>query len=407
MEIDVTQDCDATAAVQFVTVVDDNSGAGTGHNTHNNLISQGRKQHHALRQQAKRRRKNTTIAASGGCGGGTASIAPSHPSVPRIIVKPLPPPPAREMAEKSQRSFNILQPMEEVTVSTTATALPLRTMPTMREVLASIPGFSIKAPKKRNNKKLSAAVQLEQTKEGCIDLETPDSILVNTNLRSLLNKYTFSLLPPLYQHKLVQLLPNVDRQMVTNTSDSLRLQPSSLNNEFFARACLEWQERLAEGEFTPEHQQKLRSEADRERSKLDPWKLKHFEPIWGDRNGYLHYDLSNDPNLLQQQQSTTTSATTQEQRTSTNSNLRPPIKTTIKLRPSTSTSTHHSSSHSRSASLRNSANCYSASSYSSGSTSSGSSSSLNSSPVKRLRTVGAMTSGDRCWHVERCATSTF
>lgn len=27
---------------------------------------------------------------------------------------------------------------------------------------------------------------------------------------------------------------------------------------------------------------KLKSEAEKEKSKLDPWKLKHFEPIWGE-----------------------------------------------------------------------------------------------------------------------------
>lgn len=52
-----------------------------------------------------------------------------------------------------------------------------------------------------------------------------------------------------------------------------RLSASGLNNEFFARACLEWKERLAEGEFTPENQQKLKTEAEKEKSKLDPWKV--------------------------------------------------------------------------------------------------------------------------------------
>ncbi|CAD7012307.1 unnamed protein product [Ceratitis capitata] len=104
---------------------------------------------------------------------------------------------------------------------------------TMREVLASIP-----------------AAQIEQTKDGKIDLETPDSILASTNLRALLNKQTFSMLPPLYQYNLIQLLPSVDREAIeierktntdsTVTMDSIKLGPSSLNNEFFARACLEW-----------------------------------------------------------------------------------------------------------------------------------------------------------------------
>lgn len=150
----------------------------------------------------------------------------------------------------------------------------------MREVLASIPGFSLK-PRRRTNKKMSTAAQIEQTREGCIDLETPDSILVSTNLRDLLNKETFCLLPPLYQYKLVQLLPSVDRPVIDNDTETIRLNSSSLTNEFFARACLEWRERLGEGEFTPENQLKLRTEAEKEKIKLDPWKLKHFEPIWG------------------------------------------------------------------------------------------------------------------------------
>ncbi|KAK4871428.1 hypothetical protein RN001_016464 [Aquatica leii] len=42
------------------------------------------------------------------------------------------------------------------------------------------------------------------------------------------------------------------------------------------------------GRVYAENQQKLKIEADKERSRLDPWKLKHFEPIWGDRsNGEL------------------------------------------------------------------------------------------------------------------------
>lgn len=55
------------------------------------------------------------------------------------------------------------------------------------------------------------------------------------------------------------------------------MSSSGLNNEFFARACLEWRERLAEGEFTPENQQKLKAEAEREKSKLDPWKVQKHD----------------------------------------------------------------------------------------------------------------------------------
>lgn len=51
------------------------------------------------------------------------------------------------------------------------------------------------------------------------------------------------------------------------------LNSSVLNNEFFAQACIEWTDRLAEGEFTPENQQKMKMDIDREKSKLDPFKV--------------------------------------------------------------------------------------------------------------------------------------
>jgi additional sex combs-like protein len=80
----------------------------------------------------------------------------------------------------------------------------------MQEVLASIPGFNLKH-RKKTARKLSAAAQLEQTKEGLIDLETPDSIFAVLNLSKLLTQETLAQLPLLYQQKLLQLLPEVDR----------------------------------------------------------------------------------------------------------------------------------------------------------------------------------------------------
>ncbi|XP_065214391.1 polycomb protein Asx-like isoform X2 [Planococcus citri] len=201
---------------------------------------------HALRQQAKRRRKNTTIAAG------------NSASVPRYVAT------SDNTEEESDNRFK--EPTK------------------MIDVLPTIPDFRIKH-RKRTNKKLSTAAQLEQTKEGCVDLETPDSILLQTNLRDLLNKHTFSSLPPFYQYKLVQLLPQVDRIPVGTQSECvLRLNPTGLSNEFFNRACTEWKERLAEGEFTLENQQRRKQELEREKNKLDPWKVKHFEPIWGENS---------------------------------------------------------------------------------------------------------------------------
>lgn len=50
-------------------------------------------------------------------------------------------------------------------------------------------------------------------------METPDSILVNTNLRALINKHTFSILPPECQQRLLRLLPEVDRQVISHVFD--------------------------------------------------------------------------------------------------------------------------------------------------------------------------------------------
>ncbi|XP_024227070.1 polycomb protein Asx isoform X1 [Bombus impatiens] len=204
---------------------------------------------HALRQQAKRRRKNTTIAAG------------NSRTLPRIVVKPLPPPPPNDPPS----------PVNNVQHINTSKSDIEEPAATMREVLASLPGFSLKSGRRRSTKRLSATAQLEA---GLVDLESPASILASTSLRALLNRHTFQGLPPLYQRKLAQLLPAVDRQDAAT---------SGLNNEFFARACLEWRKRLAEGEFTPENQQRLKMEAERDKNKLDPWKVKHFEPIWGEK----------------------------------------------------------------------------------------------------------------------------
>uniref|UniRef100_A0A4W5LBR5 DEUBAD domain-containing protein n=1 Tax=Hucho hucho TaxID=62062 RepID=A0A4W5LBR5_9TELE len=88
--------------------------------------------------------------------------------------------------------------------------------------------------------------QLKRTKCAEIDVETPDSILVNTNLRALINKHTFSVLPTECQQKLLTLLPEVDQQACMD--GLLKVTSSALNNEFFTSAAQSWKERLAEGQ---------------------------------------------------------------------------------------------------------------------------------------------------------------
>ena len=67
---------------------------------------------------------------------------------------------------------------------------------------------------------MSMAAQIQQIKEGSVDLENPTSILVNTNLKPLLNMHTFAMLPPAYQYQLIKLLPECDQ--INGPENSLR-----------------------------------------------------------------------------------------------------------------------------------------------------------------------------------------
>nr|XP_040056159.1 putative Polycomb group protein ASXL2 isoform X1 [Gasterosteus aculeatus aculeatus] len=125
------------------------------------------------------------------------------------------------------------------------------------------------------------AGQLRRTK--CkIDVETPDSILVNTNLRAIINKHTFSVLPPDCQQRLLKLLPEVDRQACMDGLQ--KVTSSALNNEFFTSAAQSWKERLAEGEFTPELQLRIRQEIEKEK-RVELWKDGFFENYYGENSG--------------------------------------------------------------------------------------------------------------------------
>ncbi|XP_072100456.1 putative Polycomb group protein ASXL3 [Mobula birostris] len=130
--------------------------------------------------------------------------------------------------------------------------------------------------------KRSSSGQLKRTRGEEIDVETPGSILVNTNLRALINKHTFASLPHHFQQQLLILLPEVDRQI--GCDGVSRLSASALNNEFFAYAAQGWKERLAEGEFTPEMQLRIRQEIEKEK-KVEQWKEKFFEQYYGEKLG--------------------------------------------------------------------------------------------------------------------------
>ncbi|KAI4878657.1 hypothetical protein NFI96_019362 [Prochilodus magdalenae] len=115
-----------------------------------------------------------------------------------------------------------------------------------------------------------------------VDFETPGSILVNTNIRALINMRTFAAFPPHSQQQLLQLLPEVDRQV--GPDGMARLSSSALNNEFFTHASQSWKDRLAEGEFTHEMQVRFRQEMEKEK-KVEAWKEKFFEEYHGQKSG--------------------------------------------------------------------------------------------------------------------------
>eukprot|EP00794_Sanderia_malayensis_P004685 gene4685-5300_t len=127
-------------------------------------------------------------------------------------------------------------------------------------------------------KKMSTVEQIKRTKEGKVDLLSPESLFATISLKGFLNNAMFKALPASYQYQLMMLLPDVDR--ITDKDGIVRMIPNALTNEFFTKACLEWQEKLLEGEFNTDIVQRVKQEEGKIFT-LDPWKEKYFEPAYG------------------------------------------------------------------------------------------------------------------------------
>jgi hypothetical protein len=94
--------------------------------------------------------------------------------------------------------------------------------------------------------------QMKRNRGEEIDFETPGSILVNTNLRALINSRTFHALPSQFQQQLLFLLPEVDRQVrMHGSSWPVSGQAPALSsfliylfnfliNHLFTCACIVW-----------------------------------------------------------------------------------------------------------------------------------------------------------------------
>ena len=219
----------------------------------------------ALKQQAKRRKRNTGLAnASSGT--------------------------QRVFSAAKKSTFNSNGDIE-IHYKPTSTKT-LSELHTMKDVLTSISGFNMGKLRRSNklSKKSSISAAIQMANEGSIDLETPDSILSQVNLRTLLNKTTFLKLPPEYQYKLSLLLPRVDFKPdlpAESSGGGSKLNHSSFNNEFFAKSIQEWKERLLRGDFTLENLTKAKADIERDKQKTDPWKIQNFEPVWGIKKGFM------------------------------------------------------------------------------------------------------------------------
>ncbi|XP_051788380.1 putative Polycomb group protein ASXL1 isoform X2 [Erpetoichthys calabaricus] len=148
--------------------------------------------------------------------------------------------------------------------------------------LRSRPEFGRKPGQQFKSLHKSRTGPLKRRRGEEVDFETPGSILVNTNIRALINTRTFAALPSHFQQQLLLLLPEVDRQVCVDGMS--RLSSSALNNEFFTHASQCWKERLADGEFTHEMQVRIRQEMEKEK-KVELWKEKFFEDYYGQKSG--------------------------------------------------------------------------------------------------------------------------
>nr|XP_057912459.1 putative Polycomb group protein ASXL2 isoform X2 [Doryrhamphus excisus] len=188
---------------------------------------------------------------------------------------------ALKQALKQQQQRN--QRRQGVMPTTSSSRLLLKTIKDMADNITAKTDLCLPVVPRKVSQRSSRLSAGHLKRNRCkIDVETPDSILVNTNLRAIINKHTFSVLPPDCQQKLLRLLPEVDQQACVD--GLLKVTSSALNNEFFTSAAQAWKERLAEGEFTPELQLRMRQEIEKEK-KVEHWKEVFFESYYGENSG--------------------------------------------------------------------------------------------------------------------------
>lgn len=125
-----------------------------------------------------------------------------------------------------------------------------------------------------------------------INLQTAESVLTVINLKSILTLEALQSLPRHCQNHLVRLLPEFDQLQLQD--GNMQASPTALSNEYFARFCAQFVEKLSDNKLSEKAVEQAKSDTSRELAKLDPWKLKNYEPIWGKKLISQQLDDDND-----------------------------------------------------------------------------------------------------------------
>ncbi|KAH7645049.1 hypothetical protein HUG17_0587 [Dermatophagoides farinae] len=194
--------------------------------------------------------------------------------------------------------------------------------------------------KRKSRHKMSKMAKMNELKNRKIDLNTPQSILCDYNWTQLLNRKNFDRLPAYYQYHLTKLLPKCDQQLLDN--NVICPTETAFTNEFFSRAVNNYFNRLVEGKLTTESLAKIKREIEKTKNRLDPLKLKYFEPVFRTPEEDLPKPLTDDDRCKQgmafmnafincvdkvkqtqrkKQRLMAASATTQQQQPSTSANI--------------------------------------------------------------------------------------
>lgn len=157
---------------------------------------------------------------------------------------------------------------------------------------------SCKPTKKRGRPSHKRQLQ-EIRDEGKVNLQTADSVISTINLKSILSMDAFLSLPVHCQTQLVSLLPRFD-QIGDEKTGLLRPGKTAMSNEYFVRFCQRFQEKLSENKLSGEAIEQAKIDTHKELGKVDLWKLRNYEPVWGKKLISQIIDEDDDSRTMQE-----------------------------------------------------------------------------------------------------------